>query len=114
MSKISQQMKHLSRSPKAMQDFELYGKLPHSVSPTSPLITYLESINPRDRIKLTNVCLSPSLGYASHARFSNAQMMLNYLKPSAWMVGNWPAETVRIKSFTTKITDELFNSVQSK
>lgn len=113
MSKISTQIRHLMRSPKALVKFHSTGKLPNAVSPSSPLITYLESLSPRDRIKITNVRLSPKLGYQSNAQFASAQAMLNYLKPNAWIVGSWPAESCRIKGFTARITDELFNEVQS-
>lgn len=114
MSKESTQIKHMMRSPKALAKFQLTGQMPKAVTPSSPLISYLDSLGPHRRVQITNVRLSPALGYQSNALFSNAQMMLNYLKPSAYMVGTWPANSVMIKSFNTKITDELFFSVQAK
>lgn len=112
MSQHTTQLKHLARSPKAMMDFQMRGKLPNAVRPDSPLIRYLESISPRERINITNIRLSPSLGYQSGAQFSNAQVMLNYLKPSAWVVGNYPAESYRIKAFSKQITKDLFQAAQ--
>lgn len=112
MSKESTEMRHLMRNPKAFMDFKLYGKTPEAVKPSSPLITYLESIPPRERVRITNVKLSPKLGYQSGAAFSNAQQLLQYLKPSAYIVGSWPAESCRIKSFTTRITDDIFRNAQ--
>lgn len=112
MSKQNVEMKHLMRSSKAMIDYQVSGKLPNAVCPTSPLIIYLESINARERQRIMNVRLSPSLGYQSGAQFSNAQMMLNYLKPSAWVVGTWPAEACRIKSFNKMISKDGFDAAQ--
>jgi hypothetical protein len=82
MSKESVQMKHLMRSPKAMMDYQLHRKLPNERQPNSDLIKYLESIPPRERVEMIGVRLSPKLGYQSNAQFANAQLMLNYLKPS--------------------------------
>lgn len=114
VSKESTQIRQLLRSPKAQVDFALRRKLPTAIRPKSPLITYLEAIPPRQRIEIKNVRLSPQLGYQSGAQFSNTQSLLNYLKPSSWMVGSWPAESVRIKQFSRPITDELFNNVQQR
>ena len=112
MSKESAQIKALIRSPKAMMDYQLRGKMPEAIRPSSPLITYLEKFSARERIEKKNVRLSPKLGYHSGAVFSNAQTMLMYLKPSEYLVGSWPAESARIKSFTTTITHELFDACQ--
>lgn len=112
MSKESAQIKRMMRSPKAMMDYQVSGKMPDVVAPSSPLITYLESVSPRDRVRMTSVNLSPKLGYNSGMQFHNAQMMLNYLKPAPWMSGSWPAKSLQIGSFRTTITDELFKSEQ--
>ena len=114
MSKESTEMKHMMRSPKAMMNFRLRGKAPNAIKPSSPLITYLESIPPVKRVEPRVVRLSPKLGYQSCAQFTNLQMMLNYLKPSSWVVGVWPAESARLKAFNRRVTDEIFNEVQSK
>lgn len=114
VSKESTQIRHLLKSPKAQMDFAIRRKLPNTVKPTSPLITYLEAIPPRKRIEIKNVRLSPKLGYLSGAQFPNAQALLSYLKPSGYMIGSWPAESARIKQFSRPITDELFFSVQQR
>ncbi len=115
MSKQSVEYKALARSPKAMMEFQLRGKMPNAVNPSSPLITYLEGISPRDRIAMKNVKLSPALGYQSGASFANAQMLLTYLKPKEWIAHkSWPAESMRLKSFNRRITDELFQQSQTK
>lgn len=113
MSKESAENKHLSRSPKAMMDFQVTGRRPNAVRPTSPLITYLESIPPHERARMQNVRLSPTLGYQSGMRFPNAEQMLRYLKPSQWVVGTWPAESYRIQGFRRPITDEMFQAAQT-
>lgn len=112
MSRETEQIKHMIRNPKAVMDYHMKGKLPNAIRPTSPLISYLESIAPRDRQNIKNVRLSPKLGYQSGAQFRNAEQMLRYLKPRDYVVGNWPAESVRIKAFNTKITEEIFNQAQ--
>lgn len=114
MSKEAAEMKALIRSPKALMDYQLLGKRPKAVQPHSPLITYLESKSPRARLEMRNVRLSPKLGYASGAAFANAEQLLRYLKPNQWVVGSWPAESYRIKSFYQRIDDALFQSVQAQ
>jgi hypothetical protein len=112
MSKVSVQMKKLMRSPKAMMDYQLRGRLPQVLSPDSPLITYLESIGGAKRLAMKNVNLSPLLGYSTKMRFGNAQSMLVYLKPQQWVSGTWPAYHYQIKSYCKVITKELFDSAQ--
>lgn len=113
MGRYSTQIKKIMRSPQHFMKFHMTGELPNVIEPKSPLITYLESIPPRDRLHLKNVRISPKLGYQSSARFQNAAQMLNYLKPSAHMDYTWPAESCRIKSFSKPITKELFDSCQN-
>ena len=112
MSKESTEIKYLMRNQKAMMNFQLHKKMPNATKPTSPLISYLESIPPRDRVNLKNVKLSPKLGYQSSLTFPNAQLMLNFLKPSQWMVNDWPAKQYQIKTFQKQITKEIFDSAQ--
>jgi hypothetical protein len=114
MSKESVQIKAMMRNPKAQMDYQLTNKLPDAVCPSSPLIAFLESISPRERLRLRNIKLSTKLGYQSNANFSNGQLMLNYLKPSKWVVGNWPAKSCQITNFRGTVTLDTFNKVQEE
>lgn len=114
MSKRSAEMAHLVRSPKAMMEYQMTGKTPSAVQPSSPLITFLSSLSPRERQQMTCVRLSPQLGYQTGAQFHTAEAMLRYLKPSEWVVGNWPAESFRIKQFNKTITREDFMAAQQR
>ena len=114
MSKYNEQVKKMMRSPKDLMDFQMTGRLPNAVQPSSPLITFLESLTPRDRLQMVGVRLSPKLGYQSGAQFGNAEQMLRYLKPRPWVAGSWPAESCRIKSFRATITKSDFEAAQKK
>ena len=56
-------------SPRAMMDFQATGKLPQVDVRSSPLITLIESINPRARVLITAVKLVPELGYKGGIRY---------------------------------------------
>ena len=114
MSKYTAQMKALIRSHKALTDYAISGQLPRVTAPQSPLITYLESIAPRERVRGRRVTLSPALGYQIVCDFGSLQSMLNYLKPSPWVDRAHPAESRRIKSFVKPINTKLFEDNQKK
>ena len=114
MSKESVQIKAMMRHPQTMIEFEQTGRLPNAVQPSSPLITFLESLPPRERLSIVNVRLHPSLGYSTSAQFANASQLLNYLKPKSWMTGSWPAESYRIRNFNKRIDRALFDSIQER
>jgi hypothetical protein len=97
-----------------MNDFQAKGKLPIVEQPSSPLITYLESLTTNQRLALKHVRIVPRLGYQTMAKFSNAQLLLNYLKPRTFVLGQTPASSYQIKGFTTRVTSELFNACQKK
>ena len=92
-------MVRLLSNPDAYARFQATGELPQGVTPISPLIALLEEITQRSRIRIRNIHLHPQLGYLSGARFSNAELLLRWLKPAAVMYGPWPAESARIKQF---------------
>ena len=114
MPKERTQIKRLTTSAKAMEGFQAKGKLPAVEKPSSPLITYLESLTTNQRLALKHVRLVPRLGYQTMAKFSNAQLMLNYLKPRSYVLGRTPASSYQIKGFSTRVTSELFNACQKK
>lgn len=97
-----------------MKRFQLTGELPRVVKPASPLITYLESLGQAKRLNIKRVKLSPILGYQSNQEFSSAQFMLIFLKPDNYVTVNHPTNLLKIQTFTTRITDELFFSQQEK
>ena len=102
----------LIRSKNAMMKYKATGNLPKGIKPSSPLITYLESLPPRKRVQMHGVKLNPSLGYNTSQIFPNAQMLLLYLKPQAEMTKTWPADNQMIHNFNQKITDEIFEESQ--
>lgn len=114
MSETKAQMAIVTRNPKAMMEYQLYGRLPQVVEPKSPLITYLEKMPAIQRMHTGPVTLLPKLGYQTKLTFNNAQLLLQYLKPQQWMHGSWPAESHRIKRFQHAITDALFAEALTK
>jgi len=107
--KISnKQMQELARNPRAHLRFQLEGRLPEVVKPSSPLISLLEAIPPRLRLEIIGVKVDPSLGYIGGGLFHNAEQLLRWLKPSNEMLArrSWPAESRRDKRFSKKLTLE--------
>lgn len=106
----SRQASWIARHPKALMDYQTQGKLPRMVRPDSPLITLLESINPRDRLRIRGVRLSPKLGYQTAQQFQNAEQLYRWLKPRPEMIEGepFPAESFRIKRFAKRlVSDDL-------
>lgn len=101
----SEQMKYLARNPSALMKFEMTGRAPATVRPSSPLITLIESIPPRLQLEFKGVRVAPALGYQNGQQFHNLAQMLLWLKPRSKIVGNvsWPAESCRIKSFNKQL-----------
>lgn len=110
----NEQRKFLSRNAKAMLNYSMTGRLPQVSQQTSPLITYLESKQPRERMNMVGVRLHPSLGYNCVVQFPNAQLMLNYLKPPASVNGQCPAASYKLVSFRNVITDKIFAEAQQR
>lgn len=91
----------LATNPALMARVLSTGRMPTERRVTSPLIELLESITPRDRLRMRGVRVSWRLGYLSTARFQTAEALLKWLKPFDTAVGNesWPAESCRVKAF---------------
>lgn len=100
------------RSPKAMMTFATTGRLPEDRTPSSPLITLIESIPASYRNRITNVVVGPELGYQGHHRFHNLAQAMNWLKPS-YSSQNYPSESWRLNSFKGRLTiQELLKHCQ--
>lgn len=105
-------LNHLLRHPKQMMDYQASGKLPQLASPSSPLITLLQSINPNERRMITALRVGQSLGYTSNNLFQNAAQALSWLKP-AYSATDYPSESHQIKRFTKALTiDDLASCAQ--
>ncbi|MDF5950265.1 hypothetical protein P4193_01175 [Pseudomonas aeruginosa] len=88
------------------------GRVPEFKKPESPLITLLESINPRDRLAITAVVIGPALGYSGRRCFQNAAQALNWLKPQ-YTAASYPSESWRIKRFAQRLgIDDLAECAQ--
>jgi hypothetical protein len=97
----------MMRSPRAMMDFQLRGRLPDMVTPSSPLITLLRSIPPAKRVRIRGIRLHPDLGYQCTMQFHNGEQLLNWLAPNDYLrPDSWPAESFRIKQFSRRLTVE--------
>lgn len=74
-------IKHLLRNPLAMANFRATGKAPQFSTPSSPLITLLQSLYPRERTQITAVRVNELLGYQGGRQFHNAAQALTWLAP---------------------------------
>lgn len=93
----------MAKRPDLARAFVRTGKLPDVVSPESPLIDLLESIEAPDRGMIWNVTLNPALGYQCTRAFPTAKALYEFLKPAEYMYGVWEAERLRIKEYTRAI-----------
>lgn len=75
-------LNNLLKNPHAMMRFHATGRLPEVKVPSSPLIALLESLHPRERIRIKDLRMQPSLGYNGHQVFRSAEQALNWLKPA--------------------------------
>ena len=106
----SRQIKKLATNPGAYMRFQATGALPRLVTPASPLITLLQQIHPRDRIRIYGVSVSAELGYTGQRVFHTAAQALLWLAPQPEMLEDdpWPAEQCRIKAFSKVLSmDDL-------
>lgn len=78
----SRTLHRLATNPKAMMEFRATGRLPSFKAPSSPLITLLQSLLPRERTQIATVTISATLGYSGSRIFRNAQHALNWLVPA--------------------------------
>lgn len=100
-------IKHLLRNPLAMANFRATGKAPQFRTPSSPLITLLQSLHPRERSQITAVRVNDKLGYQGGRQFHNAAQALNWLLP-ANPGTHIPSESWIIRAFQKQLTiDDL-------
>ena len=72
----------LMKRPGAMSRFLTTGALPSVAKPSSPLITLLESLSPRDRSRIVGLKVGPALGYNGSRQFHTAHQALSWLIPA--------------------------------
>ena len=97
----------LATSPKALMEYKASGRLPVVNPPSSPLITLLQSLHPRERLRIASVTISLPLGYTGSRIFQNAQQALNWLTP-AGSPRNTPSQSWQDKRFRRQLTiDDL-------
>lgn len=101
----NKQIHHIATNPHAYARFQMTGRLPATVRPTSPLITLLEALTPRERMAIMGLSVNESLGYLGSRQFHTAEVALRWLKPESEMLESqsWPAESYRIKRFIDRL-----------
>ncbi|MGI1188747.1 hypothetical protein ACRCRN_32270 [Pseudomonas aeruginosa] len=100
-------VKHLMRNPLAMANYRATGKAPQFRPPSSPLITLLQSLYPRERALITALRVNDQLGYQGGRQFHNAAQALNWLLP-ANPGTHIPSESWQNKRFQKVLTvDDL-------
>ena len=103
----SRTIKHLMRNPLAMVNYRATGNAPQFRTPSSPLITLLKSLYPRERAQITAVRVNEQLGYQGGRQFYNAAQALNWLLP-ANPGTHIPSESWQNKRFQKALTiDDL-------
>lgn len=76
-------------------------------SSSSPLITLLQSLHPRERLRIASVTISLPMGYTGSRIFQNAQQALNWPLP-AGSPRNVPSQSWQDKRFRRPLTvDDL-------
>ena len=108
------QLKAISRNPKAMMDFHLMRKIPtEKPCPSTPLRQLIESIPTIFWGHFNGVKLSPSLGFNSSLQFNNLHQL------AAWLGHNkknilykrMPYQSWKINTFNNKLfIDDLLLS----
>ena len=83
------QMKELARNPSAYMRYQATGKLPPTVTPSSPLIDLLEAIPPRVRLRIRGVRIAPALGYQTARQFHTAEQLLKWCGIVIKLVTKW-------------------------
>lgn len=98
---VSPKMLHrLATNPHDYMRFATTGRLPQSTRPSSPLITLLQAISPRDLARLVGVQVDARLGYTGSRQFHYGPQVLNWIYPSDEVFGSFPADSWRDKRFT--------------
>lgn len=70
------------RHPNHLSAYHATGKVPEMATPTSPLITLLASLWPRERLSITCVDVGQALGYIGARTFRNAEQAYRWLVPT--------------------------------
>ena len=110
----SKQIRRLATNPTDFFRFQATGKLPEGLRPQSPLITLLEQIGPRDRVRIVGLVVDQRLGYGGSRTFHNAEQALRWLKPAEEVFDSFPAESWRVKTFQGPIFIESLLEAASR
>jgi hypothetical protein len=98
------------RSGKRLMDFRHSGKRPTPSIPSSPLITLLETLTPRDRQEIKGVRIT-TLGYNNGMVWANAEQLYRWIKPSSRVFGSYPADGYMDRRFNKKlVVNDLLDS----
>lgn len=93
----------LMKRPSAMSRFLATGALPSVAKPSSPLITLLESLSPRERSRIVGLKVGPALGYNGSRQFHTAHQALSWLIPAN--LSTMPAsQSWQDRRFTRRLT----------
>lgn len=92
--------------------FDPAGRRQERQPPSSPLITLLASLSPRERQSILSVDLGPQLGYLCARRFHNAEQVYRWLVPATGEPFP-PSERMQDKRFRQVLTiDDLARSAR--
>lgn len=94
-----QQLHRLARRPSDYARFVQTGRLPSGIVPSSPLVTLLQAIAPRDLSRMVGLTVNSRLGYGSSRQFHYAAQALRWVAPAPEVFGSFPAESFRNKNF---------------
>ena len=86
------------------------GQLQRIITPRSPQIDLLESMEPREGLRFRGVRINSVLRYHCGPQFHACDQLLRWLKPEAQMLENesWLAESYRNKRFNQPLcADDL-------
>ena len=97
------QMDFLLKSPRAMMEYHVLGRLPRGKRPDSPLIRLLETLTPRERIAIEGIRIS-NLGYSTGHEFRNAEQLYRWLKPANEVFWAYPAINVQNARFAVRLS----------
>lgn len=93
----------LMKRPSAMSRFLATGTLPSVAKPSSPLITLLESLSPRERSRIVGLKVGSALGYNGSRQFHTAHQALSWLTPAN--LSTMPAsQSWQDRRFTRRLT----------
>ncbi len=77
----SKDLTSLCKKPHLLAQFQATGKLPTKVIVSSPLLSLLQSLYPRERAAIRNLRIGSELGYTGRRTFQNAEQALRWLLP---------------------------------